>query len=106
MPDVGEHLTPGGRHKSIANPRHIEQILAAIVPNNQRIKPVGSRYIAADDEFLTPIHTVLRPRSRSRARFVASVFTFGNHSLQLLMTDARKHGPRGHSELLGNANVW
>ena len=50
--------------KAFAKAGDIDQIIAAIIANDQRVQTVGPGNIAADHQFLPAINPVLHPRSK------------------------------------------
>ena len=86
-----ERITPGRRGtKPFADSGYVHQILALIIPNDQRIEVVRPRYVASDHEFLPSIHAVFHPRAGSLSRFVQAVFMLTDHAFQLLLTHGRE----------------
>src|SRR5438445_1085966 len=85
-----KHFSPASREKSVPSSRHIHQLVSLIVADDERVKTVRSRKVAADDELLPSIHAILDPSTASLSRLVQAVLSFPDDSFNPLLPDRRK----------------
>ncbi len=52
-----------GRRESVSNSRHIDQLLAFVIADHNRVEVLRCRHIAADDQLLSLIDTHFYPRT-------------------------------------------
>src|SRR5580698_4049544 len=53
--ELSEHPLSGGGNESVPNPRRISEIVALVVPDQDRIEGVRARHVAADHKFLSAV---------------------------------------------------
>src|SRR5260370_42493291 len=63
-----KHLSPGGRDKPVPSSCDIHQVVAVIVADDQRVKAMWPREIAADNKLLSAIHAILDPGAATFSR--------------------------------------
>src|SRR5260370_16603045 len=97
-----KHLTPRRGNEAVANASYINQIFAAIVANDERVKSVWPRQVPADHQLLPLIHAVFNPCARALSRLVEAVFTFPNDAFNLLSAHSRQHTGRSPLDLFNH----
>lgn len=107
MTDSLEHLSAGCRNKAVADSGHVHQILALIIPNDERIEAVRPRDVARLLPTPDSDYPVLYPRARSFSRFIEAVFALSDNTFQLLLADGGKRVCRLNLELFSDPDsTW
>src|SRR5260370_33233364 len=80
-----EQRRSGRRRESVSNSRHIDQLLAFVIADHNRVEVLRCRHIAADDQLLSLVNPHLNPRARSSSGLVRAAAAFRDHALQTLL---------------------
>ncbi len=91
-----QYLISNSRDETVFHACRIHQLAALVGPNNQRLKPVGTRNVATDHKLLLAVRAVFDPSSRAPARLVQRVAPFAHDTFQ-------SHRLHGRQDLLTRA---
>src|SRR6516162_9726045 len=100
--EPSEYLASGSRHKAVPNSGDVNEILSAVIPNNDGVHSVCARNVASDHKFLPAVQSVLSPRAAAFSSFVPAVFSLGNDTFQPLAANRVKHVGSGCFEIIRN----
>src|SRR4030095_8113340 len=85
--EVLEQLLSHRRGEAVTRPRRIDQPIAFVVAEDQRVERLCATGVAADDELLATVDPHLHPRARSPPGLVVAVAALRHESLEALRLD-------------------
>lgn len=86
-----ENVASRGRNEAASDSGDIDQILPALIADDQRVQTVRSGEVAANDKFLAAIHPMLDPGAGALSRLVEAVSAFGHDTVEALLADHEEH---------------
>src|SRR5215831_18649541 len=89
--EPGEYLASGSRHKAVPNSGNVNEILSAVIPDNDGVHSVCARNVTSDHKFLSAIQAVLGPRPPPFSNLVPAVLPLGNKTFQPLTASSTDH---------------
>jgi len=99
-----EYLASGSRHKAIPNSGNVNEILSAVIPDNDGVHAVCARNVATDHKFLSAVQPITGPRPSALANLVPAVSPLSNDTFQPLAASSTEHVLNQRFKIVGNTD--